>query len=174
MAAPGESSRDAHACERSADGPGPNGRAKSELPRSVAFACVAWLCDVLLDLRLRFPPLGPVPLHALRQGLSRRARHPIGPVRCLLDGPSGARPRLGRASSGNVRSIAMISARRRFKATSAPVRASSRSFSGLRLPPRLLPIRSSSRTELVGSTSGQEQRNRRWAHGRGKVRRRMR
>jgi hypothetical protein len=42
-----------------------------------------------------------------------------------------ARRRLGNASSGNVRSIAMISARRRFSVTSAPVRARLRRCSAL-------------------------------------------
>ena len=42
-----------------------------------------------------------------------------------------ARRRPGSASSGNVLSIAIISARSRFKATSAPVRASSRSLSAV-------------------------------------------
>jgi hypothetical protein len=45
-----------------------------------------------------------------------------------------ARRRCGSASSGNVRSIAMISARSLFNATSAPVRASSRNRSVLSLP----------------------------------------
>ena len=47
-------------------------------------------------------------------------------VACLRDRVS-TRRRLGSASSGNVRSIATISARRRWSVTSAPVRASSRS-----------------------------------------------
>ena len=42
-----------------------------------------------------------------------------------------ARRFLGRASSGNARSMAMISARRRLRATSAPVRARSRSLAGV-------------------------------------------
>jgi hypothetical protein len=70
----------------------------------------------------------------MRSETALRATADIRRVRvppCLMDCLS-ARRRFGSASSGNVRSISMISARNCFKADSAPTLASSRSLSGLR------------------------------------------
>src|SRR5206468_5372095 len=69
----------------------------------------------------------------IRSETARRAAADIVLARSVaaLTDRRSARRRLGRASSGNVRSMAMISARSSFKITSAPARASSRSLSEL-------------------------------------------
>src|SRR5919197_4829240 len=69
----------------------------------------------------------------IRSETARRAAADIVRVRSLarLIDRLSARRRLGRASSGNVRSMAMTSARSSFNVCSAPLRASSRTLAAL-------------------------------------------